>query len=108
MIPAIPRVLRNYQTEDQREPFREWLLGLGDKKARAIIRNRLNRIQSGNFGKCEPVGEGVQELKIYYGPGYRVYFGVDDKVVILLWGSDKDAQQQAIRIARDFWRDYNA
>jgi len=65
-------------------------------------------VQSGNFGNCEPVGEGVQELKIYYGPGYRVYFGEDDKIVVLLWGSDKDSQQQAIRIARDFWREYNA
>ena len=108
MIPAIPRVLRIYETENHREPFREWLRNLKDKVARAAIRNRLNRVQSGNFGNCEPVGEGVLELKIYFGPGYRVYFGVDDNIVILLWGSDKDAQQRAISIAKDFWRDYNA
>jgi len=107
VLPATPKTLRNYLTGD-REPFRDWLRGLRDAQGRNIIRARLNRLQAGNFGNCEPVGEGVQELKIDFGPGYRVYFGIDGDTVVLLCGSDKDSQQRAIAVAKERWQDYNA
>ena len=105
---AIPRTLLYYQTASGLEPCREWLNGLGDRKARGIIRVRLNRIEAGNFGNCDPVGNGVHELKIDFGPGYRVYFGVDGKNLLLLTGGDKSTQSGDIARAKDYWRDYNA
>ena len=62
----------------------------------------------GNYGDCEPVGEGVYELIFDTGPGYRVYFGIDGNEVILLGGGDKSTQVSDIRKAKDCWKDYNA
>lgn len=69
-----PREIRNYITSDGRVPFKEWLDSLHDKKVQSVILNRLNRVQLGNFGDCKHLGEGIYELRIHYGPGYRVYF----------------------------------
>jgi putative addiction module killer protein len=96
------------QTALSKEPFSQWLRSLRDAKGRAVIRTRLNRIQDGNFSNCEPVGEGVHELKIDFGPGYRVYFGEDANLVILLLGGDKSSQDRDVRAAKEYWRDYNA
>ncbi len=99
--------LLEYVTEDGKNVFRNWLLKLNDRTARARIRVRLNRIRLGNFGDCKSVGEGVSELRINYGPGYRVYFGKRGlTVVILLAGGTKQTQAQDIRSARKFWADY--
>lgn len=104
---AFPREVHVYQTADGSAPFSDWLNGLRDTKARAKIRVRIDRVGLGNFGDCEPVGEGVHELRIDYGPGYRVYFGEEGKrLVILLCGGDKSAQQQDIRQAKAYWDDY--
>lgn len=65
--------LLRYQRADGREPFTDWLNGLRDKIAQARIRIRLRQEQAGNFGDCEPVGEGVIELRVHVGAGYRVY-----------------------------------
>ena len=82
--------LLEYLTESGRNPFRKWLEGLRDRQARAKVRVRLNRIRLGNFGDCKSVGLGVSELRIPYGPGYRVYFGrKSNTVVILLYGAIK-------------------
>ncbi len=105
---AVPRTLRNYQTALDVEPFQDWLRNLKDAQGRGIIRTRLNRIGAGNFSNCDPVGEGVHELKIDFGPGYRVYFGVDGDSLILLYGGDKDTQQRDIKIDKGYWQDYNA
>lgn len=70
-----PKELRVYVTTEGREPFSEWLASLRDIKARAKIRVRLDRVSLGNAGDCHAVGEGVWELRIDSGPGYRVYFG---------------------------------
>ncbi len=79
-----------YRREDGREPFTDWLDGLRDRAVEARIRVRLRRVEAGNFGDCEPVGEGVTELRIHVGAGYRIYFGRHGKtVVILLCGGDK-------------------
>jgi len=103
-----PRKLRRYQDENREHPFDAWITGLKDKKGRGIIRNRLDRLEAGNMGDCDPVGEGVFEFKINFGPGYRVYFGEDGDLVVLLWGGIKDTQRRDILTAKGFWRDYNA
>jgi putative addiction module killer protein len=64
-----------YQSAEGKEPFTDWLWSVRDKQAQAKIRIRLKRLEAGNFGDCEPVGDGVQELREHIGGGYRVYFG---------------------------------
>lgn len=99
--------LFRYQKSDGREPFSEWLDTVHDKIAQARIRIRLRQIQSGNFGDCETVGEGVSELRVHVGAGYRVYFGRHGKsVVILLCGGNKKSQPADIRQAKTFWEEW--
>jgi len=99
--------LLEYLTEDKKNPFRNWLEGLRDRQARAKIRVRLNRIRLGNFGDSKSVGSGVSELRIMYGPGYRVYFGrKGNSVVILLTGGSKKTQSKDIALAKEYWNDY--
>jgi putative addiction module killer protein len=82
------------------EAFAEWLDGLPDIRARARILVRIERLAAGNPGDVRPVGEGVSEMQIDYGPGYRVYFRkVGQRVVILLAGGDKDSQAKDIKAA---------
>ncbi|MCG3775606.1 MAG: hypothetical protein JW395_2448 [Nitrospira sp.] len=88
-------------------PFSEWLVSLRDNKARAKIRVRLDRVSLGNLGDCHGVGDGVQELRIDYGPGYRVYFGqVGSTIVLLLCGGDKNTQAKDIEQAKHYWNEY--
>jgi len=88
-------------------PFNDWLESLKDRKARAIVRTRINRIRLGNLGSCRSVGDGVSELKIKFGAGYRVYFGQKgDEIIILLSGGDKSSQNKDIKQAREYWQDY--
>ena len=87
--------------------FVQWLDGLRDIRARARVQARIERLTSGNPGDVEPVGEGVSELRINYGPGYRVYFKKRGReLIILLAGGDKNTQakdiKSALRLARDF------
>lgn len=84
----------------QTEIFSKWLMGLRDIRARARIQARIDRLELGNTGDAKPVGEGVSEMRIDYGPGYRVYFiqrGAE--LVILLAGGDKSSQSKDIRRA---------
>ena len=104
---ATPKELQIYVTVDGRVPFDEWLGALRDIKARAKIRVRLDRVSLGNFGDCHGVGDGVQELRIDYGPGYRVYFGqVGSMIVLLLCGGDKSTQVKDIDQAKGYWNEY--
>ena len=87
--------------------FDAWIENLRDRQARQRIAARLTRIQAGNFGDVKPVGEGVSELRIDYGPGYRVYFGEEaGHIVILLCGGDKDTQTRDIKDAKEYWKEY--
>ncbi|MBK7137241.1 MAG: type II toxin-antitoxin system RelE/ParE family toxin [Rhodocyclales bacterium] len=96
-----------YVTESGREPVTEWLQSLQDKRAQAKIRVRLKRLEAGMFGDCEPVGDGVLELREHLGAGYRVYFGRHGKaVVILLCGGSKKTQPPDIKTARQYWADW--
>lgn len=84
------------------EIFTEWFDGLKDRRAKARIQARIDRVEMGNFGDVAPVGEGVSELRIFYGSGYRVYFiqrGL--VVVILLSGGDKSNQTSDIARAKE-------
>lgn len=100
---ASPREIVVCQTANGREPFTEWLDGL-DPKTEAIVLRRIDRIEEGNFGDVSPVGEGISELRIDVGPGYRVYLGQIGKEVHLISGGKKDGQQADIAAAIRFWR----
>lgn len=101
------KVLLSYEDSRGHCPFEEWLTKLRDRQARATIRARLIRVRMGNFGNCRHVGEGVWELKIYFGPGYRVYFARHgEKIVVLLCGGDKGSQSVDIRKAKKFWSEF--
>ena len=99
-------VLR-YQREDGHEPFTEWLNAVRDKAAQARIRVRLRQVQAGNFGDCEPVGDGVIELRVHVGAGYRAYFGRHGKaLVLLLCGGNKSSQARDIKRAKELWLEW--
>ena len=85
----------------QTETFRKWRLRLKDHRARATIASRLDRLAQGHTGDAEPVGAGVSELRIHYGPGYRVYFQKrGNTIIVLLCGGDKSTQQKDIEQAK--------
>ena len=107
MREATAREIEIYLTEEGRAPFTEWFDSLRDIRGRVKIRTRLDRVQIGNWGDRASVGEGVEELRIDFGPGYRVYFGqAGTKVVLLLCGGDKSTQTQDILQAKSYWKDY--
>lgn len=96
-----------YEDERGKEPFTEWLYGLQDVIGRKRILARLSRLKQGNFGDCETVGEGVSELRLFFGAGYRVYFGEhNQQIVVLLCGGDKASQSSDIKQAKIFWQEY--
>ncbi|TAG00990.1 MAG: type II toxin-antitoxin system RelE/ParE family toxin [Betaproteobacteria bacterium] len=99
--------LVRYQQPNGDEPLSDWLNGVRDKIAQARIRIRLRQVEAGNFGDCELVGEGVSELRVHVGAGYRVYFGRHGQtVVVLLCGGDKRTQTNDIKRAKLFWADW--
>jgi putative addiction module killer protein len=86
--------------------FDAWLSGLADQKAKARILARLRSATLGNFGDCEPVGEGISEMRIHFGPGYRVYFvRTGTTIYVLLAGGDKSSQKQDIARAKKMARE---
>ncbi len=99
--------LRRYKTSNGCIPFTEWMREMKDKIAQVRIRARLRQLESGNFGDYEPVGEGVLELRIHVGAGYRVYFGRHGiEIVVLLCAGDKRSQQADIKRAKAMWSDW--
>lgn len=83
------------------ETFSGWLTALKDARARARILMRIDRMKEGNFGDSEPIGDGLSEARIHYGPGYRVYFMQQgDQIVVLLCGGDKATQPKDIKQAK--------
>ncbi len=103
----VPREIVEYMDRKGRVPFRYWLERLKDRKAAAIIDARLTRVRMGNLGNSKSVGHGVWELKIDFGPGYRIYFGEDSgRVVVLLIGGDKKTQSVDIKLAQQYWAEY--
>lgn len=92
----------------QTEVFRHWILGLRDRKARVRIDDRLKRLASGHMGDTKPIGGGVRELRLHFGPGYRVYYMWQGKVlIILLTGGDKSTQARDIAAAKRLAKEAN-
>ncbi len=93
---------------EKTDEFDKWLRKLKDIRAKTKILFRIQRIeQNGNFGDCEPVGEGISELRIHYARGYRVYLKEhEEKMVLLINGGDKSSQQKDIEKAKQIWSAY--
>jgi putative addiction module killer protein len=103
---AKAKMLQYYATKNREVPFLEWLKNLKDSTTQVRIRRRLDRIEKGNFGDCAPVGEGISELRLFFGSGYRVYFAErNDEIIILLCGGDKSSQKKDIKLAKSYWQD---
>jgi putative addiction module killer protein len=102
-----PKDVQLYVTEEGKSPVEDWLEGLRDRKARAAIDARIGRLRLSLVGQVREIGEGVHEMKVDVGQGYRVYFGnVSNVVVLLLFGEDKRTQKADIKRAKEFWSDY--
>lgn len=100
--------LRYYCNSDGESPFEDWFRDL-DAAAAAKVTAALVRVEQGNLSNVKGVGAGVLEYRIDWGPGYRVYFGRDgDVLVILLTGGTKRRQQRDIETAKDLWTDYKS
>lgn len=101
------KTLKIYQDSSGREPFAEWLDSLKDRKTRSRIITRLDRLEVGNPGDNRHLEEGVYELRLHFGPGYRVYYGEDGPIIIiLLIGGDKSTQSNDIKKAKALWKNY--
>ncbi len=107
MLPSEQMVeIREYHDPGGRSPFREWFDRLNSEAAGKVT-TALYRLGLGNFSNAKSVGSGVYECRINFGPGYRVYFGKDGElIVILLGGGTKQRQQNDIKLALDRWEDY--
>jgi putative addiction module killer protein len=96
-----------YKTEAGRAPVNDWFLSLREARVRAIVQNRLLRVCLGNFEDRKPIGEGVWELRIDFGPGFRIYYAMSgDRIVLLLAAGDKSSQRQDIKNAISYWREF--
>lgn len=102
--------IEKYQKEDGSEPFTDWRQGLSDEVQHRIFAY-IRRVAQGGAKKNVKVlrnGEGVKEIKIHFGPAYRIYFGeVQNKIILLLMGGTKRTQKKDIEKAKEYWRDYN-
>lgn len=102
----MPELVR-YQTTIGLEPISDWIYSLTDKMAQARVLMRLKALKAGNFGDCKPVGNGVLELRIHIGAGYRVYCGrYGEDIILLLCGGDKRSQESDIRRAKTMWTEW--
>jgi putative addiction module killer protein len=99
--------VRRYLTASGRDVFGEWLSELRDVRTRAKIVARIDRLSAGNFGDCKALRGGLFELRIDWGPGYRVYYAmVGKECVLFLCGGDKRKQSSDIKRALEYLRDY--
>jgi putative addiction module killer protein len=99
--------IAHFLTPEDRDIYQEWLDGLTDRHAKVRVMTRVERLRQGNFGECRPLESGVWELKIDWGPGYRVYYAqAGQRLVLLLIGGDKRKQSADIKTAIAYWRDW--
>lgn len=97
-----------YQTANFKRPFSDWRSGL-DSQTRAVVDGRIGRVGAGLLGDCKSVGDGVLEMRIHVGPGFRVYFGlIGTTVVLLLCGGNKASQDKDIKLAKKYLNDFKA
>ena len=101
-----PREIKVYVADSGRKPYDDWFASLSIR-VQIVVANRIDRVEQGNFGDTKPVGDGVYELRIDFGPGYRVYYGLAGRtVVLLLCGGDKKTQAKDITQAKRYWNEY--
>lgn len=104
----IQKHIKMYETADGKVPFRVWLESL-DMGTRSRVRERLDRVALGNLGNYKPLTNGICELKLVFGPGYRIYYAEDGGyIVLLLCAGDKSSQRKDIKKAIAYWKDYLA
>jgi putative addiction module killer protein len=97
--------LKLLTTETGEAPFEQWYLSIRDTLTRTRIRSRLDRLVLGNFGDSKFISDGVYELRLQFGPGYRIYFtNVNSSIIVLLAGGDKGSQPKDINLAISLWR----
>ncbi|MDE0426276.1 MAG: type II toxin-antitoxin system RelE/ParE family toxin [Candidatus Poribacteria bacterium] len=102
-----PREILHYITSSGSNPYQRWYMRIKDQKTQIAISNRISRLRSGNFGDFKRLNKDLYELRIHYGPGYRVYFGVFQyDIVILLCGGTKGTQRRDIIRAQNYWDDF--
>ncbi len=101
-----PKEVRVYRRPHGAAPFDQWLASLKDAKGTRTVLRRNRRITLGNCGGCQVVGGGVYELRIHFGPGYRIYFGQTGDTLFILCGGDKSTQTRDIQIAQSYWVNY--
>ncbi len=95
--------IKVFQTSSGKKPFIKWLGCLKNKQDRARIRRRIDRLQLGHYGDCKRLNKELYELRLFFGPGYRVYFTeMDDEIIILLIGGDKSSQKTDVVKAKDY------
>lgn len=98
-----------YSDKTGKESFIKWINSLKDARIRRRILARLRRIEQGNYGDCKHLQENVFELRLFFGPGYRIYFGEDgNTLVVLLCGGDKSNQEKDIQKAVKYWQEYKS
>ncbi len=101
------KIVQIFKENNGGAPYRDWERGLRDGTFRARVQARIASLRLGNLGKHKSVGGGVTELILEFGPGFRIYIGqVGSKVVILLCGGDKSTQTKDIKLAKEYWADY--
>ena len=101
------KAVDEYTDEQGRSPYAQWLDGLRDARARARIIMQVDRMELSLLGDVEPIGEGLSELRIHYGPGYRVYYGREAQhAYLLLCGGNKSSQKEDIKQAKANWADH--
>lgn len=105
---VVPREVIIYVDGNDKEPFTKWLNGLRDAKGRRCILRRMQKLKQGIYGDHKLLGQGLSELRIFFGPGYRIYLGEHKNKIVVLLGGDKDSQQDDIQRARDYWKEYKS
>ena len=106
MLPIGNYEVTIFQSRSGAQPYTEWLERL-DVKTRDRVLSKTIRLRHGQFGDCKALGGEVYELRFFFGPGYRVYFGVKNRrLILLLGGGDKSSQRRDIKTARQDWKNY--
>lgn len=98
------RTVEYYMTPNGKVPARDWLSAIKDKMTQAILYKRIRQAGEGQFGKTKSVGSGVFEMKIDYGPGFRIYYGIHgDEIILILTAGSKRTQSADIAKAKTYW-----
>lgn len=97
-----------YKHDNNKEPFIEWFKTIKDKNTQARIIKRLVKLDYGKYGDYKDLGDSIYELKLNFGPGYRIYFGeyIDTRIVLILSGGDKSSQSRDIKKAKEYWKNH--